>query len=396
MKQISCDVLIIGAGLTGLVTAYSLSLLGYKIILTEKKKILNKNKPNKTKDTRTTAIAEGSKKFLEEINLWKSFSSYAEPIKNIDVIDRSPKSKIEFYNNSLGKNLGYIVKNSNINKVLINILIKNKNVIFFDDLNLNAIKYLPNYTQGYFGNLKINADLIIAADGKHSKVRSILKTPIYNKYYSEKALVINFIHSQNHNNRAYEFFYKNGPLAILPMQKSGKNFQSSIVWSNKPDFLAGLLQCDEALLKNIINEKVITVVGEVKKILSKQIFSLSAHINSRFYEEKVIYIGDSAHSIHPIAGQGWNLGLRDIKNLFYLSKEQINYGLEIGTKQFCKKYNEQCYYDSFRLYQITDKLNGLFKFDNLLINFFRGCGFNIIQKNKILKKYITNFAMGSF
>ena len=105
-------------------------------------------------------------------------------------------------------------------------------------------------------------------------------------------------------------------------------------------------------------------------------------------------MGDAAHSVHPIAGQGWNLGLRDIKNLYYLSKDSKNLGLTIGTNQFCITYNENCYYDSFRLYQVTDKLNGIFKQNNFFINISRAIGFKIIQRNKRLKKFITNFAMG--
>ena len=110
-------------------------------------------------------------------------------------------------------------------------------------------------------------------------------------------------------------------------------------------------------------------------------------------EKKVLYVGDAAHSVHPIAGQGWNLGLRDIKNLYYLSKDSKKQGKIIGSNQFCKTYNDNCYYDSFRLYQVTDKLNGIFKKNNFFINSSRAIGFNIIQRSKRLKKFITNFAM---
>ena len=148
------------------------------------------------------------------------------------------------------------------------------------------------------------------------------------------------------------------------------------------------------MIKKILDEKIGSTIGSIKKILSKQVFPLSSHINSRFYEKKLLYVGDAAHSVHPIAGQGWNLGLRDIKNLYYLSKDSKNLGLTIGTNQFCIAYNENCYYDSFRLYQVTDKLNGIFKQNNFFINISRAIGFKIIQRNKRLKKFITNFAMG--
>ena len=121
---------------------------------------------------------------------------------------------------------------------------------------------------------------------------------------------------------------------------------------------------------------------------------MSSHLNSKFYSERIIFIGDAAHSIHPIAGQGWNLGIRDVKNLYNLSEEQKGLGLEVGALNYCKTYHDKCYYDSYRMYNITDKLNSLFISDSKIIKLLRGIGFEIIEKNNFLKKSISNFAMG--
>ena len=121
---------------------------------------------------------------------------------------------------------------------------------------------------------------------------------------------------------------------------------------------------------------------------------MSAHINYKFYDKQIVYIGDAAHSVHPIAGQGWNLGLRDVKKLYYLIEKHTSLGLEIESRQLCEEYHQACFYDAFRLFQITDKLNSLFMVENRILNGFRDIGFNIIENNSNLKKQISNFAMG--
>ena len=395
MKQLECDVLIVGSGLTGVIAASALSLLDIKIIIVDQKNILPKHFSNKIsqKDTRTTAVAEGSKIFLEEIGLWKKLSKYAEPIKQIEVIDRKQTNTINFINPKRNNNLGYIIKNSFFVQAALKDLVKRKNIKIFNSQKLKEIDYSFNKIICNFDTINISSNLLVAADGKKSTVRLIKNTGFYKKNYNEKALVVNFEHSNNHNGCAYEFFLKNGPLAILPMQKEA-NFQSSLIWSNSSKFLESLTNVDEELFKGVLEERIFHKLGKIKKIKSKQIFPLSAHLNHKFYEKQIVYIGDAAHSIHPIAGQGWNLGLRDVKKLYKMISEYTFLGLEINTQEFCKKYNQECYYDSYRLYQITDKLNSIFMLNNNVIHIIRGTGFDLIQNKSAIKNKITNFAMG--
>jgi len=392
MKEFDCDVLIVGSGLTGLVCAYALSLLGYKIIITEQKKNITKNKF--FFDTRTTAISQGSKIFLEEIDLWRHICKFSEKIKNIKVMDRNETNKINFFHNLKKNDLGYVVKNTKLINIIKTALQKKTNVISYYETKFFFVEYKTDNIIAVFNDKKISARLLVAADGKNSSVRELLNTPIFKKQYKENAMVVNFFHTLKHNNTAYEFFYKSGPLAILPMQSENLNHQSSIIWSNNKNYLSSLMLADKELFVNILEEKIGNVIGNIKKINSKQIFPLSSHINQRFYEKRVIYIGDSAHSIHPIAGQGWNIGLRDIKGFFELAKKTNELGLYLGTQQFCLNYNQNRFYDAYQFYQVTDKLNLIFKKDSLILNYFRSFGFNFIEKNINLKKRITNFAMG--
>mgnify|MGYP001396678061 FL=1 len=147
-------------------------------------------------------------------------------------------------------------------------------------------------------------------------------------------------------------------------------------------------------MSSILEEKIDSYVGNISEIVDIQFFNLSAHINSRFFEERVIYLGDAAHSLHPIAGQGWNVGIRDIEKCQKIIEENIRLGLDNGSLVSCKEYHNQSYQDAYILFQLTDKLNNIFSKEGLLTNFFREKGFNLINKNFIIKKVITNFAMG--
>ncbi len=391
MKEIQSNINIIGGGLIGAATAYALSRLGNSVVILEQKA----NFDHKIiLDKRTTAISEGTKRFLDEINIWKDISNHAEPIKKIHIVDRNQSNKIYFDNNRRKSNLGYIVKNEFILDSLYKKLKKQNSVKIFNDVSLKDIFYEGNRIITKQDNFLINTNLLIASDGKKSSVRKIFKTPIFSKDYKKKAIVINFYHSKNHQNTAYEFFFKNGPLAILPMQKNKNEFQSSIVWTNSNEFINSFLSLENNKIISILNEKTKGSVGEIKKIITKQIFPLNAHINSKFVEKRTIYLGDSAHSFHPIAGQGWNLGMQDIENLYKLVKKYNSLGLELGDEIFCKKFQKDNFFKAYRLYQITDKVDTIFKSDNLIFNHARFSAINLIQKSKKLKNRISDFAMG--
>ena len=391
MKEIKSNICIIGGGLIGAATAYALSKLDKNVVVLEKKA---KFDHKKILDKRTTAISEGTKRFLDEINVWENINKYAEPIKKIQIIDRDQLNKIYFDNQRRKSNLGYIVKNEIILDCLYRKLQKQKNVNIFNNVNLKDIFYKNDRIVIKQNNFFVNTNLLLAIDGKDSYIKKIFKTPTFNKDYKKKAIVINFYHSKNHHNTAYEFFFKNGPLAILPMQKDKNEFQSSIVWTNTNEFINNLLSLDDNKIISLLNEKIKGSVGEITKIITKQTFPLKAHINSKFYEKRIIYLGDSAHSFHPIAGQGWNLGMQDLESFYNLVKKYNSLGLELGDEMFCKEFQKDNFFKAYRLYQITDKVDSIFKLDNTIFNNLRFSSINLIEKSKKLKNRISDFAMG--
>ena len=391
MKEIQSNINIIGGGLIGAAAAYTLSKLGNNVVILEQKaKFDHKG----ILDKRTTAISEGTKRFLDEVNIWKDIANYAEPIKKIQIVDRNQSNKIYFDNQRRKSNLGYIVKNEFILDILYKKLEKQKNVKIFNNISPIDIVYEGNRIITKQDNFLLKTNLLIASDGKKSSVRKIFKTPIFSKNYKKKAIVINFYHSKNHQNTAYEFFFKNGPLAILPMQKNKNEFQSSIVWTNTNELADSLFSLDNKKIISILNDKIDRCIGEIKKIITKQTFPLNAHLNSKFVEKRTIYLGDSAHSFHPIAGQGWNLGMQDVENLYKLVKKYNSLGLELGDETFCNEFQNDNFFKAYRLYQITDKVDKIFKSDNLIFNHARFSAINLIEKSRRLKNRISDFAMG--
>ena len=392
MKELDTDVLIIGAGLVGLVAAHCMSLLKYSVVVIDKKKL--KDTKILQKDIRTVAVSEGSKQFLDKLFLWNGIKQNAEPIKTIKVFDRSPSNKILFENFDKENKLGYVIENLKFSKFLLQELKKKKNVMILEGCELKKIEPNSTHSKTYLKKQIIKSKLVIAADGKNSAVRKLVGNKIFKKIYSESALVLNFFHEINLNNTAYEIFYNTGPLAVLPMKSSNKFYQSSIIWSNDDLFIKKLISCDNEFIRNILNERVGFITGKIIKINSLQKYPLSAHINDHFINKRLIYIGDSAHSIHPIAGQGWNLGVKDVKNLHLVSKEFLSKKQGIGNDIFCKKYNSLSYKNAFQLYQITDKLNFHFKNRQKLYRILSNTGLNILENSENLKKEITKYAMG--
>ncbi len=389
MKEFNTDVLVVGSGLVGLVASHCLSSLNYKVTLVEKK---NFSSPKDSfKDTRTVAVSEGSKIFLESLSLWNFLESHAEPIKNINVYDRFSSNKIFFKNQTKNKKLGYVIENKIFSKILLNQLKKFKNTKVHYGFNLIDIKHNDTKSTAYSNNSLINAKIIIAADGKNSQIKKIVGNKTFKKNYNESALVLNFVHEKSLKNTAYEIFYKTGPLAILPMKPSKGFFQSTIIWSNDNKFLNKLISSNNVFIKNFMEEKIGAIVGNITEINSSQIFPLSAHINDSFINKRLIYVGDSAHSIHPIAGQGWNLGVNDVKNLYELCK---NRNIDIGSDLFCQMYNNKSYHKAFQLFQITDRLNSHFMNSGNLYRSISNIGFGFIENNQFLKNKITKYAMG--
>ena len=349
---------IIGDGLTGLTTAIALRKLNLNIDL-----FCSKYNGNSKKDKRVTAISENSYKFLKE-NVDLKKNRYFWPCKKINLFYENQGKHLNFLNyKSKDKNLMYVFENLKFTKHLINELKKYKNVKFFYD-PVKEVNYDNSFIK--FGSKKIYYDLIILCTGNKSTFYKNLDLGRHiDKDYKEFAVTGNIKHNLKISGSS-QYFLKEGSLAILPFKRN----IFSLVWSISKDF-------SKKNIKILIKNKLRYIFGKKVKIeiLKLQFFPLYLNLKTKYFRKNILILGQGIHSIHPIAGQGFNLILRDVKKLSEMIKENLRLGIAIKDSYILKKFNES-----------RNPENTLIGLGNDLIH-------NFFKKNKItepIKPYLLN------
>ena len=319
------NICIIGDGLAGLTTAMALKDLNLNVDLFYKKLGKKKNV-----DKRTTSISDTNYKFLGEIIDLKK-QSFIWPCHEINLFFEDKDKYINFLNFKEKKtNLLYTFENFKLKKLFFERLKKEKKVNFYNK-NIQEVNYEETFIK--IRNKKIYYDLIILCLGNDSLFyKKIFNSRSIKKNYNEVAITANISHRLKINN-ARQYFLKEGPLAFLPTNK--KNF--SLVWSVSNHFYKKNLK----KIKKIINKKIHYILNTKKnmKISLLQFFPITLNLKTKYYENNVLIMGQGIHSIHPLAGQGFNLILRDIKKLKMIIKKNLELGIGIKNSYLLKELN---------------------------------------------------------
>lgn len=388
----SFDAIISGGGMIGLTLAISLSRCGLKVA------VIDAAKPEtqlaKTFDGRASAIAYASYLMLEAIGHWQFASRYAEPINEIHVSDAGTFVFVHFEARENDENpMGYMLENRHMRVSLEDCLKECSGITRFAP---NKIRTHENRKSGVSvtleGGEKLVAPLLIAAEGRASHLRKAAGIGVASWSYKQSGIVATIEHEHPHLGIAHELFFGDGPFAILPLQGN----RSSLVWALKDDYAKLVKDFSDAAFEREIIDKVGGFLGKVKVTGPRWVFPLSLQMPDSVIGERLVLTGDAAHGIHPISGQGMNLGFRDVAALVEVLNAAKSNGEDLGSAQVLERYERWRRTDNLALGAITDSLTRLFSNDVKVIKAVRNFGLGVVQKTPKAKKFFVEHAKGSF
>ncbi len=389
----SYDIIIFGSGISGLSAAAAFAAQNYNTALIEKSSLADNLK---LMEQRSFAISAGSKKFLEEQNLWQLFAgSEFSPIEKIHVIDGYGEPDLIFDHQMLGNAaLGYMVTAKDLKKNLSKLIKEQKlKLDLYENFDCADLVINPDdVTIKSSSGKKLSAKLLLAFDGRNSFIRKKLDITTKFHDYQQTALTATISHTNDHQNIAVERFLPAGPFALLPL-KGGK--KTSIVWVEDSLYAEKLLKAKRAKLEEHLAEKTAQYADSPKLTEDLQAFPLNLVKAPQNIFKRIILMGDTAHGIHPLAGQGFNLTIRDIKTLLEIMTEQkLVTELDIGSSKILGEFMRRRKFDINSLIFVTHGLNSLFACDNKFLKLLRKTGMKAIDKLPPLKKFLMKQAAG--
>ena len=379
------NIVILGCGLSGMITALALAKYNICNTIVEAQTTTNQEFFN---DIRTTAMNAASRNILEKIGIWQELLELCGPINDIYVVDNKAPEMLHFLIEDTSKNrkMGYLIENTKLKKCLYDLVKQNKFITVLDNIKYQKINNNSDYCElALSNNNKLVCKLLIACDGKNSRAKNLFFSNDIEEDYKQKALTFIVGHEKNHEGTAVEHFMPTGPFAILPLKDP---YKSSIVWTVSESYASALLTIEPEEFTYLVQENFGSFLGKIKIQSKMAVFPLKAYTARKYYNNSIALIADTAHIIHPLAGQGLNQGIKDIDCLTSLiAANSIN-------KDTLINYQKLRQDDNKNMLLITDVINSIFSSNSKIFHSTRRLGFKAIEKIPHLKGMLIKYAMG--
>jgi 2-octaprenyl-6-methoxyphenol hydroxylase len=394
--DIMADILVVGGGLVGAVAARALSHAGFRVI------VIDGTDPADAMDAafdgRASAIAAASERLLTAIGVWPYMVDDVAPILDIRVADGASPLYLHYDHLDVGEGpLGYLCENRHIRKAALQALRDDDNVTFLAPLRVEHLERGPGGVQATLSDgRRVGARLAIAADGRGSKIREAAGIRTTSWRYPQEAIVCTVEHALPHAFVAHEHFLPAGPFAILPLRGTDEKpaQRSSIVWTERAAQAQAMVSLDDAAFTRELAKRFGDFMGAIEVVGPRFCHPLGLQFAHASIAERLVLVGDADHGMHPIAGQGLNMGYRDVAALVDVLGEARRLGLDIGAASVLQRYQRWRRFDNTLMLAVTDGLNRLFSNDIAPIRHARDLGLGLVNRMPPLKKVLMRSAMG--
>lgn len=387
----NANIVIAGGGLGGLSQALAFAHHGITSTLIERGQFTDHAKPGF--DGRTSFLALSNKELYSLWGAWDQMLPHAEPVKDIRILDGDSPFFLHYDHEELGVGpMGYIIENTHLRRALIQAVKQNPLITVLENTSvLDAEPDAHHITLSLTDQKKIKAKLLVIAEGRGSDLREKAGIKVRTHDYRQTAIICAVKHEKSHGNAAIERFLPAGPFAILPLPGG---MHSSLVWTERAHLAQYYMEMNDADFIAAITERFGDYLGKLTLASPRWQYPLSLTHAETLYGPRQALVGDSAHAIHPIAGQGFNLSMRDIETLSNLVAGRLSLGLDIGAEDMLSEYQRTRKADNFRMIAATDGLNRLFSNSLPGVTLARRLGLGFIEKMPGLKKRFMRQAMG--
>lgn len=385
-----CEIAVVGGGMSGLGAALALARAGFDVALLERR--ARDAQLAEAFDGRASSIAYGSKLVLEALGLWPAVAPQAQPIWEIRVSERSTPFFLHYRHSEVGEQpLGWIVENRHLRRALAAAVAAEDGVRVVAPAEVAAMEAAPaGAVLTLADGARLGCSLAVACDGAASPLRAMAGIGAWRVAYGQTGIVCAVRHERTHRGIAHERFLPSGPFAILPL--AGR--MSSLVWTESDDIAAAVLAADGEDVREEIAWRFGDFLGEVSPVGPLWSYPLTLTLAHRSVGRRLALVGDAAHAIHPIAGQGYNLGIRAIAVLTEELVAGRRLGLDPGDGGPLEAYAQRRRVDTLAMVAVTHGLNRLFSNAFPPAALARGLGLAATDRMPALKRFFMRHAMG--